>query len=40
MQHDEKKFKALANKMALGIWVAILTILSIAFSLKYILFTS
>jgi len=36
MQHDEKKFKALANKMALGIWIAILTILSVAYALEVV----
>ena len=36
MQHDEKKFKALANKMALGIWIAILAILSVAYALEVV----
>lgn len=34
MQHDEKKFQALANKLALGIWTAILGILSIAYAIE------
>ena len=36
MQHDEKKFKALANKMALGIWISILAILSVAYALEIV----
>lgn len=36
MQHDEKKFKALANKMALGIWIAILVILTAAYALEVV----
>ena len=36
MQHDEKKFKALANKLALGMWIAILVVLTAAYALEVV----
>lgn len=36
MEYNEKKFKALANKLALGIWCTVLGILTIAYALEVV----
>ncbi|MBQ7955586.1 MAG: methyl-accepting chemotaxis protein [Lachnospiraceae bacterium] len=37
MEYNEKKFQALANKLALGIWIAITSVLTIAYAVEVLM---